>query len=576
MLFAPRELPPLRLDVAQDAGRYDVWVREREAARCDRRDLRVPGRPLHVVMVVDGRPPPETAESLGSLHAQMYADFRLSVAHRHPWRKEVTALLEASAISPPFDIVVLGEASDFSQLLDSALATGAQDDLALIYPGDVWAPDTVAQLSTALAEADVVYADEDCIDSAGMHVQPRLKPSFSPEFLLHTDCVGRPLAMSADVAGRLPEASAGTLAARDHDLALRACETAHSVHHISEVLCHRRVGRPFSAAETIEDRRHVDSALGRRKERARVLPAVAPGTLQILRTPEVVRSASIIIPFRDEPRFLRSCVDSIERTKGYVVPEYILIDNGSDQPETTTLVERLGSRPDVHVLRDDRPFNWAKLNNAAAAQATGDVLVFLNNDIEARTPGWLDALCAQVERPEIGVVGARLLYPDHRVQHCGAVIGLGGAAGHLFVGLGEDLPGYLDMAVTTRECSAVTGACLATRRSVFADLGGFDESLGIDLNDIDYCLRIWGSGRRVLYESTAELLHHESPSRGTAGDVRDIVRFVERWKGSIVAGDPYLNPHLTRVDSSCALRDPGEDVWWQTWHAGLSENEAGP
>ncbi len=177
-------------------------------------------------------------------------------------------------------------------------------------------------------------------------------------------------------------------------------------------------------------------------------------------------------------------------------PEYILVDNGSVQPETETLLERLAARPDVHILADDRPFNWAALNNVASAKATGDVLVFLNNDIEALAPGWLDALCAQLERPDVGVVGARLLYPGHRLQHCGVVIGLGGAAGHLFVGLGEDDPGYLAMAVTSRECSAVTGACLATRRAVFEGHGRFDESLGVDLNDIDYCLRVQRSGLR--------------------------------------------------------------------------------
>jgi GT2 family glycosyltransferase len=264
-----------------------------------------------------------------------------------------------------------------------------------------------------------------------------------------------------------------------------------------------------------------------------------------------------------------------------VRPEYILVDNGSDQPETTTLLESLDDRPDVSILRDDRPFNWAELNNAAASSATGEVLIFLNNDIEALTPGWLDILCAQVERRAIGAVGARLLYPDRRLQHCGVVLGLGGAAGHLLAGLPDDEPGYLSMAMTTRECSAVTGACLATRRSLFEDLGGFDETLGVDLNDIDYCLRVWRSGHRVIYESTAELIHHESPSRGTAGDVRDIIRFVDRWKEQILIGDPYLNPHLTRVDSSCALRDEDEGAWWQQWYTSLSsvgvaESQLGP
>jgi GT2 family glycosyltransferase len=146
---------------------------------------------------------------------------------------------------------------------------------------------------------------------------------------------------------------------------------------------------------------------------------------------------------------------------------------------------------------------------------------------------------------------------------------MGGAAGHVLVGLQPDEPGYLDMAVTARECTAVTGACLATRRAVFEELQGFDESLGIDLNDIDYCLRARQTGLSVIYEPGAELVHHESPSRGMAGDVSDIVRFVDRWRPSIVDGDPYLNPLLTRVDPSCALRALNEDAWWQQWAAGL-------
>ena len=172
-------------------------------------------------------------------------------------------------------------------------------------------------------------------------------------------------------------------------------------------------------------------------------------------------------------------------------------------------------------------------------------------------------------RPDIGVVGARLLYPTHRVQHCGVVLGLGGAAGHHLVGLAADEPGYLNMAVLAREGAGVTGACLATRRDVFGRLGGFDESLGVDLNDIDYCLRAQRAGLRVLFDPDVELIHYESPSRGTAGDVKDIVRFVNRWRDSIVAGDPYLHPQLTRMDASCALRAPYETQWWLQWAASL-------
>jgi GT2 family glycosyltransferase len=268
---------------------------------------------------------------------------------------------------------------------------------------------------------------------------------------------------------------------------------------------------------------------------------------------------------------LRACFDSIQSTIGECPVDVVLIDNGSVQPETASLVDRLADRADVQVIEDPRPFNWAQLNNAGAHQASGDVLIFLNNDIEALRRGWVDALCTQAVRPDVAAVGARLLYPDRGLQHCGVVIGLGGAAGHVLVGVDEFAPGYLNMAVATRECAGVTGACLATRRDVFETLGGFDEALGVDLNDIDFCLRAQRAGMRVLYEPEAELVHHESPSRGTAGDVRDIVHFIDRWETSILQQDPYLHPAITRMDSSCALRAPDEERWWLTWRSNLAQ-----
>jgi O-antigen biosynthesis protein len=280
---------------------------------------------------------------------------------------------------------------------------------------------------------------------------------------------------------------------------------------------------------------------------------------------------SIVIPLRDEPRLLRTCVDSIAATTGtHPNVELVLVDNGSSDPETLTLLDRLADRSDVRVLKDARPFNWAALNNAGVEVARGELLVFLNNDIEAHRNGWLAALGAQAIRPDVAAAGARLLYPDRRLQHCGLVVGLTGAAGHVLAGLSGEEVGYLHMATSARECSAVTGACLATRREVFDLLGGFDESLGVDLNDVDYCLRAARAGLRTVYEPAAELIHHESPSRGTAGGVGDVLRFVERWREYISLGDRYFNPHLTRADPSCGLVRPGEDDDWNRWYATLT------
>ncbi len=571
VLFAPRALPTLRPDVAQDPIAFDAWVREREGDRRRGRPATTSQtRPLHVVMVIDGTPPPETIESLRSLGMQTSTSCKLSVVAQAHWHSGVTALLAASGFGQRSELVELPTGTTPQEMLAAGLAAAGGDDLALIFPGDVWPPDAASLLSASLPAEGMAYADEDVLDAAGRHVAPRLKPAFSPEFLLHSDYMGRPLAISAEVVRRLPPAETEAAGSREHDLALRACEVASSVRHIPEVLCHRRASCAEVRSEAAMDVGPVVAALARRGSTAEVIRGRTASSIGVRHTVHSVRTASIIIPFRDEPRFLRACVDSVDRTKATIRPDYILVDNGSVQPETATLLEQLGSRTDVHIVRDDRPFNWAALNNAAATRATGEVLVFLNNDIEALSAGWLDALCAQAERAEIGAVGARLLYPDRRLQHCGVVIGLGGAAGHLLVGLDEAAPGYLALAVTARECAAVTGACLATRREIFEQQGRFDESLGVDLNDIDYCLRVQQTGLRVLYEPMAELVHHESPSRGTAGDVRDIVNFIDRWKTNILAGDPYLNPHLTRRDASCALRGPNEAEWWHRWYVGLA------
>jgi GT2 family glycosyltransferase len=548
---------------------YDAWVRNREL---DRLNGPPPDqtRMLHVVMIIDEAPPAETIESLRSLALQTSTRWQLSVVFQETWRTEVTSLLTLSNVGERYELVERAAGTANGDMLAAGLAAARGDDVALLFPGDVWPPDAVTLLSVSLPPNGVAYADEDVLGADAHHLLPRLKPAYSPEFLLHSDYMGRPLAISAGVVENLPAAETLPPEAREHDLSLRACEVASAVRHIPEVLCHRRIAPTHIAIDTAEGVRHVTFALARQGASAEVSPGRATDTFRLRRTVSSVRTANIIIPFRDEPRFLRACVDSIDRTAAQIRPAYILVDNGSVQPETTTLLERLEPRADVQIVRDDRPFNWASLNNAAADRAGGEVLVFLNNDIEALSVGWLDALCAQLERADVGAVGGRLLYPDGRVQHCGVVIGLGGAAGHLLVGLDETAPGYLALAVTTRECSGVTGACLATRRDTFDRHGRFDESLGVDLNDIDYCLRVQRAGLRVLYESTAELIHHESPSRGTAGDVRDIVHFIDRWKADIVAGDPFLNPRLTRMDSSCALRDPAEGDWWQRWCQGLS------
>jgi GT2 family glycosyltransferase len=511
----------------------------------------VRGPHLMLVMPLTGAPPPETAATLRGLRDQVTDRWSLTVVAPEPWLDALQRLVKTSVprrTRRRVRIVPCPAGTPEGDLFRRAWSETRGHAGALISPGDVWAPDAVAWLSAALEPAGAVYADEDRIAADGSHVDPHLKPDFSPDFLKSAAYVGRPFVVGAELTGDLAELLSPE-GMPEHEFTVSLCLRARTVVHIPEVLCHRTEEAPS---------RH-----GGPSRRAFLVPARHPegGT-----APRV----SIVIPFRDQPRFLRTCLDSVRATTEEN-PEFILIDNGSSEPETKTLLERVAGQPQVHVVPDPKPFNWARLSNAGASLAAGEVLLFLNNDIEAVRPGWLSALVAHALREDVGAVGARLLYADRRLQHCGIVVGLNGAAGHPLVGLDEGEPGYLDMATATRECSAVTGACLATRKTVFDRLGGFDETLGVDLNDVDFCLRAWNEGYRVVYEPGAELLHHESPSRGTAGATGDIVRFVERWGEYISAGDRYFNRHLTRQDASCGLARPDEKERWMQWFSTVGQ-----
>lgn len=601
VLFAPRPPSPPGPDVAGDLPRYRAWLAERERARSrvDPRTIPHGDRKLDLLLVLDGPDRgdgPRTGalrQCLRAVRAQTTHDWHLTVVHGDDADPEVRSALhqELAGVEDQVSVIdvagaagvagaatagAAGAGAPMAGAAGAPIAGAAGAQLAferssspvvvLLGQDDVLAQDAVALLLFATAEADVAYADEDALDGDGRPSVPVLKPDWSPELLLSGPYLGRPVAACRE----LVSAAGGFRAIDDgdweHDFMLRVTERASAVAHVAEVLCHRRGA---SSAAGAAGPGAVDAALARRGEAGTVEPGRAAGMWRVRRRSPRPGTIAAIIPFRDSPRFLRTCVDSMTASTGGLPLRLVLVDNGSVEPETLSLLERLQTREDVTVLHDPRPFNWAALNNAAAAATEADTLLFLNDDVEAPSAGWLEALVAQAERPDVAAVGARLLYPSGPVQHAGMVLGLGGAAGHVLAGLAPEDPGYLGLAVRCREVAAVTGACLATRRAVFEQLGGFDEALGLDLNDVDYCLRARGLGYRVLYEPGAQLVHHESPSRGTSGSADNIRRFVERWSRALSDGDPYLSPHLTRISSSCSLAGPDEEERWQRWRATL-------
>ena len=292
--------------------------------------------------------------------------------------------------------VSAGDLSEADQVWEG-IAFSAGAPISLLFPGDVWAPDAVSLLNRSLSPDGVVYGDSDLLGPEGTYLSPRFKPDYSPDLLLSSSYIGAPLALGEDVARRLPRPRGPSLEAIEHECALGACEVAGSVHHVAEILCHRSTTESSGELDPLGSGEHIGTALRRRGDQGQVVRGRVPGTYRILRSAGTNASVSILIPFRDQPRLLRTCVDSVNATTMSHDVEFVLIDNGSTDPEVLTLMEDLDRRANVTVITDPRPFNWAELNNAGAHAARSEFLLFLNNDIEARRRGL--AFCAR--RPRI-------------------------------------------------------------------------------------------------------------------------------------------------------------------------------
>jgi GT2 family glycosyltransferase len=544
------------LDAAEDVDGYARWLM-RGAARAARRRVAAASSPLPgigVVVAFDRAGAAQVQRCLDSVRGQTYGGWHAYVG-AGPEAVEQDGL---DRLAPERFSVTQGSTGGPAQA-NAAAAMVEEPFVAFVDQHDELAPSALQTVAEALAadpDVDVLYSDEDEIDNAGRRTRPQFKPDWSPDHLLSTMYTGRLLVVRhtllEQVGGLRPEygQSAG------YDLVLRVTERARKVGHVAEVLYHRRAGSTgdeHTAARAATDTRALESALARRGEDATVEPGLCPGSYRVRRRIRSAPLVSIIVPFRDGAELLRRCVESIHRTAGYDAWELVLIDNQSWEPETAALRRRLEKDDRVRLVDYPHPYNWSSLNNFGARHARGDMLLFLNSDVEGSSPGWLAAMVEHAQRPEVGAVGARLLYPDGRIQHAGVVMGMGGiVAWHAFCFCPGERAGYLGMAKMIRNYSVVTGACMLVRRDAFDAVGGLDESLAICFNDVELCLRMRERGLLVVYTPFAELIHAESSTRGVALEQDEIDVMFRRW-APVIADDPYFNPNLDRRRTEFAL-----------------------
>jgi O-antigen biosynthesis protein len=555
-----------------DQARYEAWVARndrlddagREALRDRLAALSDP--PLvSVAMATYETPEPYLREAIASVRSQIYPRWELVVADDASSSPHIRQVLEeAAGADERIKVAYRTRNGHISAALNTALSLAEGDFIAFLDHDDVLPEHALAAVVLELAHhpgADLVYSDEDKLDDRGRRCEPHFKPDWSPELFHSINYVCHLAVVRRELVERVGGLREGFEGSQDYDLLLRATaeiDDPERIRHIPRVLYHWRQHTASTAAKlgskpyaSIAGRKALEERLA--PDGVRVEFGAVP-TLYRVRypLPEPAPLVSLIIPTRDGGAHLRSCMESIVGRTRYPAYEILVVDNGSQDEETPGYLAELNERPECRVIAYDRPFNFAAINNFAAAQASGEILGFVNDDVEVVTPTWLEEIVSYAARPEIGAVGAKLLFPDGRVQHGGVVLGIGDVAGHMHKGFPTDSRGYFGRLICAQAVSAVTGACMFLARSKFEEVGPFDEvNLAIAFNDVDLCLRLREAGYRNVWTPHATLLHAESTSRGYEDTDEKRRRFHReagymhrRWPRELDA-DPYYNPNLT-------------------------------
>ena len=455
---------------------------------------------------------------------------------------------------------------------NEALEMARGEFVGLLDHDDLLAPQALFRIAEALTadpQADAVYTDEDKVTTdLSEHFQPHFKPDFNLDLLRSNNYITHFFVVRTRLASEAGGFRKEFDGAQDYDFIFRCTEEAKKVLHVPEVLYHWRTHKA-STADNPASKMYAFEA-GKRAIEAHLARCGQEGTVSLRKDLGFYRVeypvqgeplVSILIPNRDQKETLEKCLNSIWEKSTYKNYEILIVENNSSSPEIFNYYREIEKRPGVRILTWKEGFNYSAINNFGEKSAAGDYLLFLNNDVEVINPGWIEELLGNCQRKEVGIVGAKLYYPDDTIQHAGTVIGIGGIAGHAFLNMPRSRTGYLHKASLQMDLSAVTAACMMMKRQVFKQLGGFEERLSVAFNDVDLCLRTEQAGYLVVYNPEVELYHYESKSRGAEDSEEKVRRFQEeiefmrcRWMDLLKKGDPYYNRNLTLSKWNYSLR----------------------
>jgi len=465
--------------------------------------------------------------------------------------------------------------SGISQTSNNALAMATGEYVTFLDHDDYLSPNALFEVYQAIKEtqADFIYSDEALVNPLNKIVNVMFKPDFSPDFLLSLNYINHLMVLNKELIEKTGGFRKGIEGAQDYDIALKTSEISNKIHHIHKVLYFWRLSSgTFSATMTNKRKIHyagqraIEEALNRRNIDAKVYQAKRIYNYWVKRNIKNNYKVSIIIPFKDKPDILSTCLESIIFNTSYENYEIIGISNNSEKEETYETMRTFDALDNrIRFYEYDIPFNYSKINNYGVAKASGEHIVLMNNDIEMINNDWLEELLQHSQRDEVGAVGGKLYYPNNTIQHGGVIIGIAGFAGHSHRHFTKESDGAMNRLVNICNVSAVTGALLMVKKSLYIEIGGLDEvNLQIALNDIDFCLKIGKKGYVNIFTPYCEAYHHESVTRGydtTLEQKRKFEQerhfFIKKW-ANILQKDPYYNLNLTLEREDFSLRSEQE------------------
>lgn len=547
---------------------YQVWL-EKAALTEEERETqrkRVWENPplISIAVPVYRTPEPFLRQMMDSVLAQTYPNWELCIVDGSGDDGKTAEIIRSYQKEDARIVLrILKENLGIARNTNEAFALCRGEYVALFDHDDLLAEDALYEIALAVqeqGEPDMIYTDEDKVSAdLNEYFQPHFKPDFNLDLLRCNNYICHLLVMKRKLleqAGGEDEAFDG---AQDYDLIFRCAEKAEKIVHIPRVLYHWRIHKASTADNPLgkdyaleAGKRAIEAHLSRCGERALVTMTKDRGFYRVNYQVQGEPLVSIVIPNKDETETLKRCLDSIREKSTYVNYEILVVENNSTDEQTFAFYKSIDGKNKVRVVYWDRAFNYSAINNFGVSHAEGDYLILLNNDVTVITPDWIQELLANCQRKEVGIVGARLYFPDDTIQHAGIVVGIGECAGSLFVGMKRGRTGYMHKAVLQQDLSAVTAACLMVKREAFEAVGGLEESLEVAFNDVDFCLKVRKKGWLVVYNPQVEMYHFESKTRGYEDTEEKRQRFElekcrlrKRWKQIFEQGDPCYNPNLS-------------------------------